>query len=487
MSYLKAVRRSWGGLMLAAMTIAYVAVFSATTLNNYNRLWYGNFDLGISDQGIWLLSRLENPYLTTRGLHLFGDHASYVSILVAPLYWLWDDAKALIILHTIALAAGAPLIFAIAKRKTGSVAASSALALSYLMYPPLHYTNLDSGYHAESLAVPLILLAYLMLIEKRWGAYFITTLLALACKEEIVAPVFLFGLYITAFSKERRIGLLTSAMAVLYAIIVAAVIFPYFAGTQYQNTFHANKAFGYMGPTLTDKVGSLTNASLLWGRAYTDKNIEYVNDILAPVAYLPALSPAFYAAGNLYINILSTWAYTHEIRYHYVTPIIPLVYIALANLVGHLRGRKRLLAAASIVLVAAALWGNWETGHEDVSLKYPERILENLRNPDQTPDRIRDLRIMLDDIPANASVSASYDIVPQLSHRRTIYMYPNPFQTEYYGIDNLQKPPDMKPDYLAIDSDLNPNERHIIGNFTENRDYTLIGRTGQFELYKRDA
>ena len=469
------------------MTSTYILAFSATSLNTYNRIWYGNFDLGIYDQGIWLLSRFENPYLTTRGLHLFGDHATYIYVLVAPLFWFWDDVKALIILNTVALAAGAPIVYAIAKNKTGSAAVATTLAFSYLMYPALHYSNLDSGYHAESLAVPLILLAYLMLIEKRHGAYFLAILLTLACKEEIVAPVFLFGLYTTAFTKDRRVGLLTAATATLYAIIIFAVIFPYFSGVQYQSTFNGNKSFGYMGPTLGDKAKSATNISLIGGRAYTSKNIEYVDNILAPVAYLPALSPAFYAAGNLYINILSAWAYTHEIKYHYVTPIIPFVYIALANLLGHLRGRKRLLAAFSIVLIAAAVWGNWKLGHDEVSLKNPKLLFQNLRNPDQTPDSIRDLRIMLDDIPANASVSASYDIVPQLSHRKTIYMYPNPFQTEYYGIDNLQKPPDMKPDYLAIDSDVNKKERHIIGNFTEKREYTLVGRTRQYELYRRGA
>src|SRR4029453_15559085 len=47
------------------------------------------FDLGIFDQGVWLLSRFRDPFVTIRGLPLFGDHASYILVLVAPLYWLW--------------------------------------------------------------------------------------------------------------------------------------------------------------------------------------------------------------------------------------------------------------------------------------------------------------------------------------------------------------------------------------------------------------
>ena len=37
----------------------------------------GKLALGIFDQGVWLLSRLKDPFVTIRGLPLFGDHASY--------------------------------------------------------------------------------------------------------------------------------------------------------------------------------------------------------------------------------------------------------------------------------------------------------------------------------------------------------------------------------------------------------------------------
>jgi hypothetical protein len=56
----------------------------------------GNLALGIFDQGVWLLSPLKDPFVTIRGLPLFGDHASYILVLVAPLYWLWPDPRLLL-------------------------------------------------------------------------------------------------------------------------------------------------------------------------------------------------------------------------------------------------------------------------------------------------------------------------------------------------------------------------------------------------------
>src|SRR4029450_4605686 len=49
-------------------------------------------------QGVWLLSRFRDPFVTIRGLSLFGDHTSYILVLVAPLYWVWADPRRLLLL-----------------------------------------------------------------------------------------------------------------------------------------------------------------------------------------------------------------------------------------------------------------------------------------------------------------------------------------------------------------------------------------------------
>ena len=80
-------------VLLVLMMAAYIAVFTAAVFSEYNMFWYGNYDLGIQDQGIWMLSQLKSPYMTARGMNLFGDHASYIHILIAPFYWLWARSR----------------------------------------------------------------------------------------------------------------------------------------------------------------------------------------------------------------------------------------------------------------------------------------------------------------------------------------------------------------------------------------------------------
>ena len=69
----------------------FLVVFGLLILQRHRTYGTFTFDLGIFDQGLWLLSRGETPFVTLRGLHLFGDHSSYLMLPVVPLYWLLPD------------------------------------------------------------------------------------------------------------------------------------------------------------------------------------------------------------------------------------------------------------------------------------------------------------------------------------------------------------------------------------------------------------
>ncbi|MFH1054953.1 MAG: DUF2079 domain-containing protein [Candidatus Altiarchaeota archaeon] len=471
------------GVMLI-MTLGYATVFTATTLNEHNKLWYGNFDLGVPDQGIWLLSRFETPFLTVRGLHLFGDHASYIHILVAPIYWVWDNVKALLILHTLVLASGAIIVFFLARLSVKSDLTALVCSFSYLMFPALHFSNLDQGYHYESFTVPLILLGYYFLKVGSHRGYWVTFALAIICKEEIALSLTLFGLYIMFFMRQWKVGTATVAVSIVYALLVMNVLFPAFTGVNYDSTFHSAKAFGSYGRTMTDKIKSMTNATLMEMRLNTDQNREYVYKLLAPVAFIPVMSPAFYAATNLYINLLSDWAYSHQIAYHYVTPIIPFVYIGLVNFLSLFSRRRYVLYPLCIILVAAAFWGNYNVAPYQSSSKNND-VWWNLKNPNHFYKEVEGAYNLMEKIPKDASVCASYNLVSHLTHRKTIFMYTNPFKTEFYGVDNLQKPPDIKPEYILLDMNLNEPQRYIINNLTSSGAYRLYDRKANFDLYKR--
>ena len=98
------------------MIAAFITTFVWSSWPSHTGFGSFGFDLGIFDQGVWLLSRLRNPFVTIRGLPLFGDHASYILVLVAPLYWIWPDPRLLLLLQVVWLAVPAVCVYLIGRR-----------------------------------------------------------------------------------------------------------------------------------------------------------------------------------------------------------------------------------------------------------------------------------------------------------------------------------------------------------------------------------
>ena len=69
---------------LVAMMTAYVVVFGRFTSIQHSNFGTFGFDMGIFDQGIWLLSRFREPFVTVRGLNYFGNHSNYTTLAFVP-------------------------------------------------------------------------------------------------------------------------------------------------------------------------------------------------------------------------------------------------------------------------------------------------------------------------------------------------------------------------------------------------------------------
>ena len=62
--------------VLVALMTLYVAVFGWLTWQQQRNYATFGFDMGIHDQGIWLLSRFEDPYVTVVGRNYLGHPRS---------------------------------------------------------------------------------------------------------------------------------------------------------------------------------------------------------------------------------------------------------------------------------------------------------------------------------------------------------------------------------------------------------------------------
>jgi uncharacterized membrane protein len=70
------------------MMLYYVWHFGRITSDVSRGYADSSFDIGLYDQGVWLMSRFHAPYVTQMGRNLFGDHTQFILVTLVPLYWI---------------------------------------------------------------------------------------------------------------------------------------------------------------------------------------------------------------------------------------------------------------------------------------------------------------------------------------------------------------------------------------------------------------
>jgi uncharacterized membrane protein len=473
----------------AVLAAVYASWFATYTCIQHLRLKTYAFDLGTFDQGIWLAGHGTDYFVTVRGLPLLGDHVRAFSFVLAPMYWIVDDVRALLVLQSWFIAAGALFVCRIALRTLPSrPLLALALSASFLLHPANQNLNLEHA-HPDAFAMTFILAALDFLGAGRLVAFTVAAALAMSCKEDVPLVFVALGAAMMVDRSRRRLGFTIAAAAGAYFLFAMLVVLPAFNGA----------GFFRLGPK--GFLGNLwlhgTEASWLLAKLTGPETVTYFLQIgaahlyvflLAPLSIVPAL-PAVAA------NVLSDAHYMRNLEFHYQTSVVPFLYAGtIAALASGDRLRARLgsgeartlggvLTIAPLAFLGAAIAANLAWSR--VPISEPGAVRKNLALLKQDPS-LRKARRLFAMIPPDAVVSADYTSVPHLSHRRRIYMYPNPFEQSYWGIDgeNTHNPDDVEYIVLRKVHDilaLTPLVQQLIAN----GQFRLLAGDDSVALYKR--
>ena len=209
---------------LGLLVLLAAAAYATYSLVRFSQYANGGFDLGIFDQVVWHYSRFETPASSVKGLEsIWGDHFSPIFVLLAPLYWLWEDARMLLLAQAVLLAAAAVPIFLVCEPRVGRRPAL-ALAASYLAFWGVH-AALAFDVHEVAFA-PAIIAGLLLAIQRRhWRWYAALVLALLAVKEDQAILVVFVGLYVATLGERRR-GALTAVAGIAWYLVVTKGIIP---------------------------------------------------------------------------------------------------------------------------------------------------------------------------------------------------------------------------------------------------------------------
>ncbi len=490
-----AIARRWmkdnyAVLILVLMIITHAIYFSILAIDRHNRFSSLAFDLGIYDQAIWQMSHGKPLFNTVRGIHIFADHITFINYIVVPFYWLWDDVRILLILQSAVIASAAIPVFLLARKYFGK-GASMLLALVYLAYPTIHYLNLED-YHPEVFSIPLILFAFYFLSERKFKTYFVFLFITMLVKEEVVLSLILLGIY-AYFAVDKKVGLATSASALLVFLLYIYVLLPSFGASYFRGSW----VFGNFGSSPSEIFVNIINPAKLFPILFTQQNMVYFRDLFLPVGFVALFSPqTLIMSSALLINFISSWPYAHSIHYHHSASIVPFVFVSLVLGLKNIRGvisRYRFkkatgpriaFLAAIIAIIAGAAVSLYYISPYDVKLENMQHVIDKLQNLNTRSEREMSIGKAIGMIPRDSSVSAHYAFVPHLTHRGTIYLFPNPFITHYWGNLSEEVPLEYVDHILVTTANEKEIHEKIVPLVSEGI-YTLETSASDIMLYKK--
>jgi len=380
-----------------------------------------SFDVGLYDQGIWLLSRFEAPFVTLMGRNLLGDHASLILLLVAPLYWIWPGTETLLALQSFVVAAGALPIYFFARRHLNSAALGCAFAVVWLVNPAVNGTIFEN-YHPDSFLGLFVPVAIVSALTKRWRWYWVAVILSLLVKEDVVLVIVPLGAMLAIRGETRR-GILTIGVAISAALLGMFVLMKNLIGVPTRNGWRI--PFGGFSGFIKE---SFTNPTNVIEYLTSEGRLMYWWKMFAPFALLSLLAPEVAMISVLVLvgNTVSNFWYQFHIEYHYSLVAVPALLIATIVGVGRLGvGLRRGLV---VVVVVSSLWSASVWSYVPFRLdKYPHWGAEH--PVAAAADEMYEL------IPPNAKISVLHSTAPHLAHRKEIYQFPNPFRIVMYGPD----------------------------------------------------
>lgn len=430
------MRRPAAAPVALAAAASFAVGFGALSVLRHRAFVTGRFDLGNMVQAVWWTAHghpLQMTNLHGQQISRLAAHVDPILALFGPLWWIWPSPDLLLVVQSLAIAAGAWPVFLLARKHLASPRAGLGFALAYLLYPATGWLTLNE-FHPVALATPLLLLAFWYLDNDRLVAFGVCAVAAAACKEEIALVVAGFGAWYAISRRRWLAGAVVVALGVAWSAIAIAVVIPHYhlAG---ESDFYGR--YSEVGGSAAGIVKTaVTDPARILDAALSTRDLRYLLELVAPLAALCLLAPLVLLAAlpELAINLLSATPTQTSIRFHYTAGLIPPL-VAAAVL-----GAKRLhrwTVPVAIAVVLAALIGNFQLGPIPGWRHVPggERFQATAARVTEH-DRIAARALKL--IPRSAVVSATNTLGAHLSARKRVLSFPLVQDATWIAADETQ-------------------------------------------------
>lgn len=455
-------------LLITAAFLGFMLLFG---LHRYYT-FYTSYDHGLFNQLYWnsLHGRFFQSSLTSGNsigvledgkipvvnfLHL-AHHFVPTFMLWLPLYALFPSPVTLVVLQIVLMAAGGVMLYALARHYLNPQL-SLLITAGYFSANAVISPTFANFY--EHCQIPLFVFGLLWAMEKqRWGLFWILALLVLGIREDTGLILFGVGLYMIFSRRFPKAGIALCGLSFAYVVFVTNVIQPQFSDDAKRLYFATRfKQFvqGNESPTTLQVLwGMLTHPVELAQSLLTpfDRRFFYLVGQWLPLAFVPAIAPASWTIAGipLLALVMQSGKTALSISVRYAVAIVPGMFYG-AILWWAYRSKR-----PQPLLPEGKSWFKkvgWTFRTRELTPAFRQFwvgcivvsvIVAIQANPNQAfyflvPDSFRPwvlvpltrqwehsavLNRLVSEVPADASVSATTYVIPQLSSRRALIRPP---------------------------------------------------------------
>lgn len=453
-----------------------IAYLTLSLVKHYSYL--SGYDLSIIDQAIWKYSRFLNPISTTHVYYddpIYFDHLELVLILLSPIYWIFNNVMAIIVLQVVSVIASGLAVFLLAKKYGLKNIVANTLFITYLAFFGLQFA-IWSDVHTLVFAVGFLSWFLYFLECKKTKLTYLFLILSIICKEDIALLTLLIS--ITYFLKNRTItSIISGTISLLYLVFVFFIYFPNVVPGGYHFA-NPNGLLSDINPYyLIDSVDKQKTFlySLGWFGFLPLLSFVYLIPFLGDLGH-------YFVLGHIAIR-------TEGIFLHYRSTVGLLLVWPTIITISKFKILNNWKTALYLLICAAILQYYLHLPLSYLSKKYFWAI----------PPEVFNINQMIKLVPGDASLVTQINIGAHLAHRKELYtLFPSlrDFKTNspcgtstcrWFRVGG-------NPKYLLIDSGSIWNSLHYLGsrddfmngitNMERNKNITLIKQIGTTKLYK---
>ena len=428
---------------LVCAVLLYGVYFSAYQLQRHRAFWT-NIDTVNMEQTLWntlngnfARSTVYPPtggtvkdFTGRRTVSRLGSHVQPIQLVLLLPYALFQRPETLLLLMAVAPGLGAISVYRIARRRLPSPWWAFIFAVGYLFIPAVE-TSSSWDVHGNTFVLPLLLAAFDAMDAGKRGWWWLWTLLAMGCREDIP---FLAGWAMVwmAPKSRRREALTMFGVGLALSLLSFFVIVPAFGGG---GTPYVVRFLPAGTPLNPEALLTLLRQPAFWRRELV-LFVSYNVRLALPVFFLYWLYwPAVMAAAPLLaINGLSWYTgASFPSLFHYSTPAMPWVIIGaiegFERLARFLHRRRPTLrwrvVLAEVLLVTVAI-----TNYMEGYLPWSRAFIWPRRT-----GREPAMAAVLEQVPADATLSAEMQLLAHAARRETLRFFPDTRAADWIALD----------------------------------------------------